>query len=59
MFKRLARSRYGQEAMGFLLASYLRLVQRTSRFVSAPADLEAAFRDARRRRSARCGTASI
>ena len=44
MFKRLARSRYGQEALGFLLASYLLLVQRTSRFVSAPADLESAFR---------------
>ncbi len=45
MFKRLARSHYGQEAMGFLLACYLRLVQRTSWFVSAPADIEAAFRD--------------
>jgi hypothetical protein len=45
MFNRLARSRYGQEALGFLLASYLRLVQRTSSFVSAPADLESAFRD--------------
>ena len=46
MFKRLARSRFVQEAIGSLLANYLRLVQRTSRFVSAPADLEAAFRDA-------------
>jgi len=45
MFKRLARSRFVQEAIGFLLASYLRLVQRTSRFVSAPADLESAFRE--------------
>jgi len=44
MFKRLAKSRPGQEALGFLLASYIRLVQRTSRFVSAPADLESAFR---------------
>ncbi len=44
MFKRFARSRYGQEALGFLLASYLRFVQRTSRFVSAPADLEPVFR---------------
>jgi lysophospholipid acyltransferase (LPLAT)-like uncharacterized protein len=44
MFKRFVRSRYGQEALGFLLASYLRLVQRTSRFVSEPADLEPVFR---------------
>ncbi len=44
MFKRLARSRYGQEALGFLLAGYLRFVQRTSSFVSAPVDLESAFR---------------
>ena len=44
MFKRFARSRYGQEALGFLLASYLRFVQRTNRFVSEPADLEPAFR---------------
>jgi hypothetical protein len=44
MFKRLARSRYGQEALGFLLASYLWFVQRTSSFVSEPADLEPVFR---------------
>ena len=44
MFKRLAKGRAGQEALGFLLAGYLRLVQRTSGFVSAPADLESAFR---------------
>jgi len=44
MFKRFVKSRYGQEALGFLLASYLRLVKRTSNFVSEPADLEPVFR---------------
>jgi len=44
MFKRFVKSRYGQEALGFLLASYLRLVKRTSNFVSDPADLEPVFR---------------
>jgi hypothetical protein len=44
MLKRLARNHYGQEALGFLLAGYLRFVQRTSRFVSAPAELDSAFR---------------
>ena len=44
MFKSLAKSRFVQETIGFLLASYLLLVQRTTRFVSEPADLEAVFR---------------
>jgi len=43
MFKRLARSPFGQEAFGFLLAAYLRLVRRTTRFVAAPPELESAF----------------
>jgi lysophospholipid acyltransferase (LPLAT)-like uncharacterized protein len=43
MFKRLAQLQFVQEALGFLLALYLRLVQRTNRFVTEPADLNAAF----------------
>ncbi len=43
MFKRLARSKFVQEALGFLLASYLRFVQRTNRFAHEPADLDAAI----------------
>ena len=43
MFKRFGRSRFVQEALGFLLASYLRLVRRTNRFVREPADLDAAI----------------
>src|SRR5574337_1211129 len=41
MARRFGRSRVGQEAVGFLLAQYLRLVQTTSRFTTAPADLDA------------------
>lgn len=36
--KRILRSRPVQEALGFLVASYLKLVQRTNRFVMEPAD---------------------
>ncbi|MBM6579002.1 lysophospholipid acyltransferase family protein [Microvirga sp. BT689] len=36
--KRLIRSRAVQEALGFLVAGYLKLVQRTNRFVMEPAD---------------------
>ncbi|MGO4573415.1 lysophospholipid acyltransferase family protein [Microvirga sp. 2TAF3] len=36
--KRITRSRAVQEALGFLVASYLKLVQRTNRFVMEPAD---------------------
>jgi len=41
MARRFGRSRFGQEAVGFLLAQYLRLVQTTSRFTTVPADLDA------------------
>ena len=43
MFKSLGRSGFVQEALGFLLAAYLRLVQRTTRFRYEPADLDAAI----------------
>ncbi len=43
MFKRFGRSRFVQEALGFLLAHYLRVVQRTNRFACEPADLDAAI----------------
>ncbi|MBZ6076082.1 lysophospholipid acyltransferase family protein [Microvirga puerhi] len=38
LVKRITRSRAVQEALGFLVASYLGLVQRTNRFVMEPAD---------------------
>lgn len=41
MARRIGRSEFAQEAVGFLLASYLRLVERTSRFTTVPADLDA------------------
>jgi lysophospholipid acyltransferase (LPLAT)-like uncharacterized protein len=41
MANRPARSEFAQEAIGFLFASYLRLVERTSRFTTAPEDLDA------------------
>ena len=41
MARRVARSEWAQEAIGFLLAAYLRLVRRTSRFTTVPADLDA------------------
>jgi len=44
MASRPARSEFAQEAIGFLLASYLRLVERTSRFTTAPEDLDAFIR---------------
>ena len=44
MARRLGRSQFGQEAVGFLLASYLRLVERTSRFTTVPDDLDAYIR---------------
>ena len=40
MARRLGRSEFGQEAIGFLLATYLRLVRRTSRFSTVPEDLD-------------------
>ena len=44
MARRFGRSQFGQEAVGFLLASYLRLVERTSRFTTVPDDLDAYIR---------------
>ncbi len=43
MFKRFGRTKFVQEALGFLLAGYLKLVQRTNRFAREPADLDAAI----------------
>ncbi|THD42066.1 MAG: DUF374 domain-containing protein [Bradyrhizobium sp.] len=43
MFKSLGRSRFVQETLGFLLAAYLRLVQRTTRFRYEPSDIDAAI----------------
>ncbi|HYA73314.1 MAG TPA: DUF374 domain-containing protein [Roseiarcus sp.] len=43
MFKRLRQSKVLQEALGFLLAHYLKFVQRTNRFEREPADLDAAI----------------
>ncbi len=41
MARRIGRSEFAQEAVGFLLANYLRLVQLTSRFTTVPEDLDA------------------
>jgi lysophospholipid acyltransferase (LPLAT)-like uncharacterized protein len=38
LVKRITRSRAVQEALGFLVAGYLKLVQRTNRFVMEPAN---------------------
>jgi lysophospholipid acyltransferase (LPLAT)-like uncharacterized protein len=38
LIKRITRSRFVQEALGFLVARYLTFVQRTNRFVMEPAD---------------------
>ncbi|MCG7392263.1 lysophospholipid acyltransferase family protein [Microvirga sp. ACRRW] len=38
LFKRITRSRPVQETLGLLVASYLKFVQRTNRFVMEPAD---------------------
>jgi lysophospholipid acyltransferase (LPLAT)-like uncharacterized protein len=43
MARRVGRSEFAQEAIGFLLAKYLRLVQRTSRFTTIPEDINAAI----------------
>jgi lysophospholipid acyltransferase (LPLAT)-like uncharacterized protein len=43
MLKRLGRMKLVQEALGFLLAAYIRLVRRTNRFTFEPADLDAAI----------------
>jgi lysophospholipid acyltransferase (LPLAT)-like uncharacterized protein len=44
MARRLGRSQFAQEAVGFLLANYLRLVECTSRFTTVPEDLDAYIR---------------
>jgi len=41
MLKRLGRSRFVQEALGFLLAHYLKFVEVTNRFTREPADIDA------------------
>jgi lysophospholipid acyltransferase (LPLAT)-like uncharacterized protein len=41
MARRLGRSQLGQEAVGLLLATYLRLVEGTSRYKTIPEDLDA------------------
>ena len=43
MLKRLGRMKLVQEALGFLLAAYIRLVRRTNRFTLEPADLDSAI----------------
>jgi lysophospholipid acyltransferase (LPLAT)-like uncharacterized protein len=43
MARRIGRSPFWQEAIGFLLAKYLRLVQVTSRFTTVPEDLDKAI----------------
>ncbi len=43
MARRLGRSPFAQETIGFLLAAYLRFVQRTNRITTAPADIDAAI----------------
>lgn len=45
MATRIGRSGLGQEAVGFLLAAYLRLVERTGRFTTIPNDLDAHIAD--------------
>jgi lysophospholipid acyltransferase (LPLAT)-like uncharacterized protein len=47
MARRVGRSELGQDAVGFLLASYLRLVERTGRFTTIPEDLDAHIADER------------
>jgi lysophospholipid acyltransferase (LPLAT)-like uncharacterized protein len=42
MARRIGRSPFWQEAIGFLLAKYLRFVQVTSRFTTVPEDLDKA-----------------
>jgi lysophospholipid acyltransferase (LPLAT)-like uncharacterized protein len=45
MARRIGRSLYGQEAIGFLLSTYLTLVHKTGRFVTVPKDLDAHIAD--------------
>src|SRR5271166_6486188 len=43
MLKRLGRTAFVQGALGWALALYLRLVRRTNRFTTVPADVDAAI----------------
>jgi lysophospholipid acyltransferase (LPLAT)-like uncharacterized protein len=45
MARRVGRSRWAQETIGFLLATYLSFVQRTNRFATVPADVDAFIKD--------------
>jgi lysophospholipid acyltransferase (LPLAT)-like uncharacterized protein len=45
MARRVGRSLWAQETIGFLLATYLSFVQRTSRFTTIPEDLDAFIKD--------------
>ncbi len=45
MARRLGRSQWAQGAIGFGLATYLGLVRRTSRFTTAPDDIDAYIKD--------------
>ncbi len=47
MARRIGRSPFGQEVIGFLLATYIRLVHRTGRFTFVPKDLDAHIADAK------------
>ncbi len=47
MARRVGRWRWAQEAIGFLLASYLGFVERTSRFTTVPEDLDAFIKEDR------------
>ena len=45
MARRVGRSQWAQEAIGFGLAAYLSLVRRTSRFTTVPEDIDAYIKD--------------
>ena len=45
MARRVGRSEWAQETIGFLLTSYLELVRRTSRFTTVPHDVDAYIKD--------------
>ena len=45
MARRVGRSQWAQEAIGFGLAAYLGLVRRTSRFTTVPDDIDAYIKD--------------
>jgi lysophospholipid acyltransferase (LPLAT)-like uncharacterized protein len=45
MARRVGRSQWAQETIGFLLATYLSFVKRTSRFTTIPGDIDAFIKD--------------